>query len=134
MNRGRREKFQDKGIDNKTAVMGMAQRQESVIVERPNKIFPDKIVKEKVVLNPGKVNLTIIGANTFKDVVRQNVGTSAIVVTDTHLSYVGLSQEYAAHLSVNHSQSHYRDGVAFTNTVEGFFSSLKRSIYVFIIV
>lgn len=76
-----------------------------------------------------KAKLTIIGANTFKDIIRQNVDTSAMVITDTHLSYVGLAQEYAAHLSVNHSQSQYRDGIAFTNTVEEFFSSLKRSIY-----
>lgn len=104
MNRGKRKEWQERGRDNKTAVMGMTQRD-------------------------GKAKLTVIGANTFKDVVRQHVDTSAVVVTDTHLSYVGLANEYAAHLSVNHSQSQYRDGVAFTNTVEGFFSSLKRSIY-----
>lgn len=104
MNRGRRKKFQEEGRDNKIAVMGMTQRD-------------------------GKAKLTVIGGNTFKDVVRQHVNTSAVIVTDTHLSYVGLASEYAAHLSVNHSKSEYRKGLAFTNTVEGFFSSLKRSIY-----
>lgn len=104
MNRGRRKKFQEQGLDNKVAVMGMTQRD-------------------------GKAKLTVIGNNTFKDVVRENVDRSATVITDTHLSYVGLAQEFAAHLSVNHSQSEYRKGLAFTNTVEGFFSSLKRSIY-----
>lgn len=104
MNRGRRKQFQETGKDNKVAVMGMAQRD-------------------------GKAKLTVIGANTFKEVVRENIDPSAVVVTDTHLAYVGLANEFAAHLSVNHSQSQYRDGVAFTNTVEGFFSSLKRSIY-----
>lgn len=104
MNRGKRKEFQEKGIDNKVAVMGMTQRD-------------------------GKAKLTVIGGNTFKDVVRQNVDRSAVVITDTHLSYVGLAHEFAAHLSVNHSKSEYRKGLAFTNTVEGFFSSLKRSIY-----
>ncbi len=104
MNRGRRKKFQELGIDNKVAVMGFTQRD-------------------------GKAKLTVIGANTFKEVVRENVDTSAVIVTDTHISYSGLAQEYAAHLTVNHSQSEYRKGIAFTNTVEGFFSSLKRSIY-----
>lgn len=104
MNRGRRKKFQDANIDNKTAVMGLVQRD-------------------------GKAKLTVIGSNTFKDVVRKNVDKSATVVTDTHLAYVGLAQEYEGHQSVNHSKSQYRDGLAYTNTVEGFFSCLKRSIY-----
>lgn len=104
MNRGRRKKLQEQGIDNKVAVMGLLERD-------------------------GKARLTVIGGNTFKDVVRDNVKTTAVVVTDTHISYVGLAQEYAAHLSVNHSKSEYRKGLAFTNSVEGFFSCLKRSIY-----
>lgn len=104
MNRGRRKEFQELGIDNKIAVMGMTQRD-------------------------GRAKLTVIGANTFKEVVRENVKKDATVITDTHLAYVGLAQEYAGHLSVNHKESQYRDGIAFTNTVEGFFSSLKRSIY-----
>lgn len=129
MNRGRRKHLQDNCIDNKTALMGIVQRQESVIVERPNKIFPDKIVKEKVITKPGKVKLIVIGANTFKEVVRENVDKSAVIVSDSHLGYIGLATEYTAHLSVNHSRSEYRNGLAYTNTVEGFFSSLKRSIY-----
>lgn len=104
MNRGRRKEWQEKGMDNKVAVMGMTQRD-------------------------GKAKLTVIGSNTFKEVVRQNVDKSATVITDTHLAYVGLANEYAGHLSVNHSQSEYKKGIAYTNTVEGFFSSLKRSIY-----
>ena len=104
MNRGRRKKFQELGRDNKTSVMGLLQRD-------------------------GKAKLTVIGSNTFKDVVRENVDKTAIVVTDTHLSYVGLALEYAGHLSVNHSKSEYRNGLAYTNSVEGFFSCLKRSIY-----
>ena len=45
------------------------------------------------------------------------------------MAYVGLGQEYAGHESVNHSKSEYRKGIAYTNSVEGFFSCLKRSIY-----
>lgn len=104
MNRGKRKEMQKWGRDNKVAVMGMVQRD-------------------------GKARLTVIGGNTFKEVVRKNVDNAAVVITDTHLAYAGLAQEYAAHLTVNHSQSQYRDGIAYTNTVEGFFSSLKRSIF-----
>jgi transposase-like protein len=104
MNRGRRKKWQESNKDNKTAVMGFVERD-------------------------GKAKLTVIGGNTFKDIVRKNVDKTATIITDTHLSYVGLAQEYADHQSVNHSQSQYRNGIAYTNSVEGFFSCLKRSIY-----
>lgn len=104
MNRGRRKYFQEKGIDNKVAVMGLLERD-------------------------GKARLTVIGENTFKEVVRANVNPNAIIMTDTHLSYQGLNMEYAAHHTVNHSQMEFKNGIAYTNTVEGFFSSLKRSIF-----
>ena len=104
MNRKRRKQWQEKNIDNKTAVMGLLQRD-------------------------GRAKLTVIGNNPFKEVVRANVDKSATIVTDTHLAYVGLSQEYAGHLSVNHSQSQYRDGIAYTNSIEGFFSIFKRTIF-----
>ena len=104
MNRGRRKYFQENDIDNKVAVMGLLERD-------------------------GKATLTVIGENTFKDVVRANVKPNAILMTDTHLSYQGLNMEYAAHHTVNHSQMEFKNGIAYTNTVEGFFSSLKRSIF-----
>lgn len=104
MNRGRRKKWQQSGKDNKTPVMGLVQRN-------------------------GKAKLKVIGQDTFKDVVRQHVDTSAVVVTDSHLSYVGLDQEYERHEAVNHSIQEYKRGEFYTNTVEGFFSIFKRGIY-----
>lgn len=104
MNRAKRKKLQELSIDNKTAVMGLLERD-------------------------GKARLTVIGEKTFKDVIRTNVKPDAILMTDTHLAYQGLVFEYAGHQTVNHSQSEYKNGIAYTNTVEGFFSSLKRSIY-----
>lgn len=104
MNRATRKKWQESGQDNKTAVMGLLQRD-------------------------GKARLTVIGASSFKDVVRDNVSTSAIVITDSHLSYVGLGAEFAGHETVNHSIQEYKNGIACTNGVEGFFSIFKRTIY-----
>ena len=104
MNRGRRKKFQELGKDNKVGVMGFVQRD-------------------------GNARLTVIGANTFKEVVRKNVDEGATLITDTHIAYQGLAFEFAGHATVNHSRSEYRKGIAYTNTVEGFFSQLKRSIY-----
>ena len=103
MNRARRKKYQLLGIDNKTAVMGFVQRD-------------------------GKARLKVIGDDSFKDVVRKNVSKEATIITDQHAGYKGLDEEYAQHLSVNHSEMQFRDGIAYTNSVEGFFAALKRSI------
>jgi len=104
MNRARRKKWQEKNMDNKTAIMGLLERD-------------------------GKARLTVIGGNGFKDVVRSNVNSNAVLITDTHLSYQGLAFEYADHLTVNHSQMEFKNGIASTNSVEGFFANLKRSIF-----
>lgn len=49
-------------------------------------------------------------------------------MTDEFPSYRGLDREFARHRTVNHSVGEYvRDG-AYTNTVESFFSLLKRGI------
>jgi len=83
MTRGRRKRWQESGKDNKTAVMGLIERN-------------------------GKARLTIIGKSTFKDVVRDNVSRSAVVMTDSHLSYIGLGAEFAGHEAVNHSIQEYK--------------------------
>jgi transposase-like protein len=104
MTRARRKKHQESGKDNKVAVMGLLERD-------------------------GKAKLTVIGENTFKDVVRQNVAPSAVVITDAHKGYVGLNEEYQAHEAVNHLAQEFRRGIAYTNSVEGFFSVFKRTIF-----
>lgn len=104
MNRGRRKKWQESGKDNKTAVMGLLQRD-------------------------GKAKLTVIGGSSFKDVVRENVAKTATVYTDAHLGYIGLGAEFAGHEAVNHSIKEYKKGLAYTNSIEGFFSIFKRTIY-----
>ena len=103
MSRGRRKKWQQSGKDNKVPVMGLLER-------------------------GGKARLTVIGGKTFKEVVREHVDKSAVLVTDTHLSYSGLNQEYAAHEAVNHSIQEYKRDIFYTNSIEGFFSLFKRTI------
>lgn len=104
MSRKRRAKLQESGTDNKTAVMGLLERD-------------------------GKAKLTVIGEKTFKDVVRDNVAPSAVVITDAHKSYTGLNNEFQAHEAVNHHVMEFRRGIAYTNSVEGFFSVFKRTIF-----
>ncbi|MFN8290758.1 MAG: IS1595 family transposase [Chitinophagaceae bacterium] len=103
MNKTKRTKLKQSGQDNKTAVMGMAERE-------------------------GKARLTVIGKDSFKDVIRKNVDTGAILVTDEHAGYTGLEKEYNGHVTINHSQLEFiRDGFT-TNNVEGIFGQLKRMV------
>ncbi|HTY07347.1 MAG TPA: IS1595 family transposase [Gemmatimonadales bacterium] len=68
---------------------------------------------------------------TLKQHVRENVDLSARIMTDDALPYRGLAPEYrGGHFRVRHSIGEYaRKPDITTNTVEGFFSLLKRGMY-----
>jgi transposase-like protein len=69
----------------------------------------------------------VTGIN-LKPIVRAHVERSAHVFTDGHAGYRGLDKEYAGHSVVDHAAREYVRGLASTNTVEGFFSLLKRGV------
>ncbi len=71
----------------------------------------------------------IKGDKSLKQMVRDNVATTAMVVTDGLKAYKGMKSEFAGHEVVNHKADEYVRGIFHTNTVEGFFSQLKRGIY-----
>jgi transposase-like protein len=93
--------------DTKTPVMGMLQRDGKAILR-----VMDGTTEE-----------------TMKGIIRENVSPESVIITDSHTSYVGLDKEFAGHEVVNHSQGEYVRGDIFTNSVEGFFSHLKRMIF-----
>lgn len=103
MHKDKRAKVAAAGKDTKTPVMGFIERD-------------------------GKARLKVIGKESFKDLVRQNVQPDAMIVTDSHLGYQGLGYEFAGHAVVNHSANQYKDGIFNTNSVEGAFSHFKRMI------
>jgi transposase-like protein len=60
----------------------------------------------------------------------QNISPTARIMTDEHRSYQPVGQHFAGgHDTVCHSRKEYARGDVTTNTVEGFFSLLKRGIY-----
>jgi transposase-like protein len=65
----------------------------------------------------------------LKELVRQNVAPSSVIITDSLNAYTGLVKDFAGHEVVNHTQDEYVRGIYHTNSIEGFFSLLKRSIY-----
>jgi len=61
-------------------------------------------------------------------VIREHVDPSARLMTDEWKSYKKVGKEMADHQTVAHSYDEYVRGDVYTNTVEGFFSILKRGV------
>jgi transposase-like protein len=58
----------------------------------------------------------------------QHVDRSAVINTDEGGHFIKVGRKFAAHDTVKHGAREYVRGEAYTNTVEGFFSLLKRGI------
>jgi len=91
--------------DNKTMVFGAVEREGKVITQ----IVPDT-TKDSLIT-----------------AVNENIEKGSTMVSDENPSYNSLSKDYS-HAKVNHSSGQYVIGAAHTNTIEGFWSLLKRQI------
>jgi transposase-like protein len=69
----------------------------------------------------------VTGKN-LKAVLKANVEANATIMTDDFRAYRKAAKGFASHQSVNHSAKEYVRGDAHTNTVEGYFSLLKRGV------
>ena len=80
----------------------------------------------------GRVRATVrtdVTGENLKDLVRRQVDPSARLITDEYVGYKGLGAEFAGgHHTVTHLAGEYVRGDIHTNTIEGYFSLLKRSI------
>lgn len=91
----------------KTAVMAMVQR--------------GGHVKTQIIAN--------VTAKTVRQVVSENVDKSARLMTDEHPSYKRVGKTFeGGHHVVTHSDYEFARGDVTTNTVEGFFSIVKRGL------
>lgn len=96
---------------HKTPVFGMAERKEGEGTGRiVAKTVPD--TKRKTVMPH----------------VKKKVLPESLVYTDEYIVYDSLNREGYRHDRVNHAQEVYVDGNVHTNTIEGFWSLLKRGI------
>ena len=96
---------QGRSVKDKTPVVGM--------IERGGKLNAQKVENVK--------------AKTLSGEVIRNVKASANLYTDEWVGYRGLSRIYD-HSIVKHNQGEYVNGRVHTNTIEGFWSILKRGI------
>jgi transposase-like protein len=71
-----------------------------------------------------------VTAKTLKGAIRESVDTSARILTDENSAYTGLETEFkGGHETTVHSKREYVRGDVHSNTVEGFFSIVKRGIH-----
>jgi len=95
-------------VDRKKAtVFGMADRDDGLVVVHP---------------------VRHINARILKGIIRSTVTPDSKLMTDEFAAYTGLGKEFASHETVNHSEEEYVRGDVHTNTIEGFWSLLKRGI------
>jgi transposase len=98
-------KGQGKRRSKKTIIMGMVER--------------DGILRAGPVPDDDKF--------TMKPIILENVKPGSVITTDGHLAYVDLGQTFK-HTAINHAAGEYARGIHHTNTIEGHWSQLKRSI------
>lgn len=82
-------------------------------------------------LSEGQINTQVVSdtkANTLKPIIENMVEKGAIVITDEWLAYKGLSKDYQ-HKVLKHNEGEYVSNSFHTNSVEGFWSLLKRGIF-----
>jgi transposase-like protein/predicted RNA-binding Zn-ribbon protein involved in translation (DUF1610 family) len=93
-------------LKNKTIILGMVERKGAF----RGKIIPDERQ-----------------ASVFP-VIKENVARGTTVSTDTHTRYWRLKMLGYEHGAVNHMKEEWKRGIHHTNTIEGFWSHLKRGI------
>jgi transposase len=103
---GVRQGKRDRGASGKTPVVGIVQRK-------------DKVIASVTADTP---------SNTMCPIITQNVALNSTVYTDEYPAYNRVAKMGFEHRKVNHGIKLYVDGTAHTNTIEGFWSLVKRGI------
>lgn len=96
---------QGRGGEDKTPVFGMVQRDGKIKAEK---------VKD-------------VSKETLQGIIKKNVKEGSTIMTDEWRSYNGLCLLYG-HERVSHAMGEYVNGACHTNTLEGFWSLLKRGV------
>lgn len=118
MHRSKRAKLTGSGPMDKTAVVGILDRNVVEHVDGKKKVKRHSKVLASVIANTQK--------QTLHAIIHKHVEKGSNVYTDAWKSYDGLSPEYI-HAFIDHAQK-YVDGKIHTNGLENFWSLFKRCI------
>ena len=78
--------------------------------------------------NVRSFHVPTVSGKTLKPILLSQVASDANLMTDDARVYIAIGKEFASHNVVTHSKGEYVRGNAYTNTIEGFFSRLKRGL------
>lgn len=98
------------------------------------KAFAPPVPKESVlalVERQGEVrsfHVANVRAETLRAVMATHIARESNLMTDEARTYTYIGHNFASHSTVVHSAKEYVRGDAYTNTVEGYFSILKRGL------
>jgi transposase-like protein len=73
-------------------------------------------------------SMTTVSSKNIREVLKERVSNEAVLETDTFPAYNSVAKNFAGHEVVDHGIGEYVRGIAHTNTAEGYFSQLKRSL------
>jgi hypothetical protein len=71
-----------------------------------------------------------VNSTTLKTVMRENINRGTRIMTDEakYYAWVGAAKDFGGHYTTTHSAGEYSRGMVHSNTVEGFFSIVKRGL------
>jgi transposase-like protein len=69
-----------------------------------------------------------VSGKTLRPILFKNVDRKSALMTDTAGGYLEAGREFARHEMVDHGADEYVRGDVYSNTVEGYFATLKRGI------
>jgi transposase-like protein len=121
-----------KFVEADETLIGGKERNKHVSKRNPNNIGAvGKSVVFTLVERGGRArsfHVANVTGKTLRPIIMKHVDRKSALMTDDAGQYRPIGVEFARHESVNHGQEEYVRGDAYSNTVEGFFSLLKRGV------
>ena len=96
-----------RGADNKVPVIGMVERGGKVCAKVTTRVTKEQVMEQ----------------------ITKTIATGSKLYTDEFRSYNGLKHAGYEHETVTHSKEEWARGTIHTNTIEGFWGQLKRSLH-----
>jgi transposase-like protein len=111
---GGKEKNKHRNKRNAKNIGGAGKQIAHTLVERGGRARSDHIAN--------------VAGKTLRPIVMKQVSRKSSFMTDTAGGYMEMGKEFARHEMVDHGAGEYVRGDAHSNTVEGYFATLKRGI------
>jgi len=121
-----------KVVEADTTYVGGKEKNKHVGKRDPKKIGgAGKQIVHSLVERGGRVrsdHIANVSGKTLRPILMDQVDRRSALMTDTAGGYFKLGKEFARHEMVDHCADEYVRGDAHSNTVEGYFSILKRGV------